>query len=295
MSKRSAVIAITVLVCATLVGGTLGRHTRPFTPAPKTASGAMSSIEEDYEEALQVVTANYAGEVKHEKASQAAIQSMLWSLDPHSTFFPPDEFRKLREDQDSRFYGIGVSIRRYKGGVYVTSLVAEDAPAARKGLRPGDLILEVEGQDASEWGSERVSREVRGDRGKPVTIKVQRAGAEAPIYFTVVRDAVPLPSIPIYFMVRPGTGYIGLTRGFQHTTDDELRRAIRAAAHAGHAATYFRSARQSGRPSGSSDRRQQRISAARPGYCFRAGARGKKKLSSTNPPASILKSFPWLF
>lgn len=187
----------------------------------------MGSIEEDYEAALEVVAENYAGEVKHEKAAQAAIQSMLWALDPHSTFFPPDEFRKLREDQDSRFYGIGVSIRRYKGGVYVTSLVAEDGPAARKGLRPGDLILEVDGQDASEWGSDRVSKEVRGDRGEPVTLKVQRAGAPAPLYFTVVRDAIPLPSIPLFFMLRPGIGYIGLTRGFQHTTDDELRRAIR--------------------------------------------------------------------
>ncbi|MEJ7615771.1 MAG: S41 family peptidase [Pyrinomonadaceae bacterium] len=227
MSKRSTIITIAVLLCSTLVGGTLGRHKRPFAPAPKNSDVAMESIEEDYEAALQVVSANYAGEVKHEKASQAAIQSMLWALDPHSTFFPPDEFRKLREDQDSRFYGIGVSIRRYKGGVYVTALVAEDAPAARQGMRPGDLILEVEVQEGSVWGSDRVSNDVRGARGKPVTIMIERAGAHAPLYFTVVRDAIPLPSIPISFMVRPGTGYVGLTRGFQHTTDDELRRAIR--------------------------------------------------------------------
>lgn len=227
MSRKSIVIAVAVLFCSTLVGGTLGRHKRPFAATPRHSDAAMENIEADYEAALEVVAENYAGEVKHEKAAQAAIQSMLWALDPHSTFFPPDEFRKLREDQDSRFYGIGVSIRRYKGGVYVTSLAAEDGPAARKGMRPGDLILEVDGQDASEWGSDRVSKEVRGDRGEPVTIKVQRVGAPAPLYFTVVRDAIPLPSIPLSFMLRPGVGYVGLTRGFQHTTDDELRRAIR--------------------------------------------------------------------
>jgi carboxyl-terminal processing protease len=132
----------------------------------------------------------------------------------------------LKEDQDSRFYGIGVTIVQHRDGVYIQSAV-ENTPAARLGLRYGDRILEVEGKDAREWSSEQVSKQVRGARGEPVTLKVERAGSEAPLYFTIVREAVPLPSIRDSYMIRPGTGYIGLTRGFQHTSDDELRDSLK--------------------------------------------------------------------
>ena len=114
---------------------------------------------------------------------------------------------------------------QHRDGVYVQSAV-ENTPAARLGLRYGDRIVEVEGKDARDWSSEQVSKNVRGGLGKPVTIKVERAGSEAPLDFTLVRDSVPLPSIRNAYMVRPGTGYIGLTGGFQHTTDEELREAL---------------------------------------------------------------------
>src|SRR2546426_11840100 len=150
---------------------------------------------------------------------------MLSTLDPHSSYFPYNEFRKLKEDQDSRFYGIGVTIVQHRDGVYIQSTV-EGTPAARLGLRYGDRIVEVDGKDAHDWSSEQVSKNVRGGRGEPVNIKVERAGSEAPLYFTIIRDSVPLPSIRNAYMLRPGTGYVGLTGGFQSTSDEELREAI---------------------------------------------------------------------
>jgi carboxyl-terminal processing protease len=84
----------------------------------------------------------------------------------------------------------------------------------------------VDGKDAREWSSEQVSKNVRGGRGEPVTIKVDRAGSEAPLSFTLIRDSVPLPSIRNAYMLRPGTGYVGLTGGFQSTSDEELREAL---------------------------------------------------------------------
>ena len=68
---------------------------------------------------------------------------------------------------------------------------------------------------------------MRGGLAEPVTIKVERAGSEAPLYFTIVRDAVPLPTIRNSYMIRPGTGYIGLTGGFQRSSDDELAKAMK--------------------------------------------------------------------
>src|SRR5688572_30498 len=228
MAKRFIIIAGALILVTAVLGGTIGtskRLRRTVAIGGPVSDRPAEEIEKDYNEAVSTVSANYVREIDYEKATQAAVQGMLTTLDPHSTYFPYNEFKKLKEDQDSRFYGIGVTIVQHRDGVYIQSAV-ENTPAARLGLRYGDRILEVDGKDAREWSSEQVSKNVRGALGKPVTIKVDRAGSEAPLDFTLVRDAVPLPSIRNAYMVRPGTGYIGLTGGFQHTTGEELREAI---------------------------------------------------------------------
>lgn len=228
MSKRFAIFACAIVLIAALVGGTIGRSRRFRHSTPTNGSvtyAQADDIEKDYNEAIETISGRYAGDIDYEKATQAAIQGMLSTLDPHSMYFPYNEFRKLKEDQDSRFYGIGVTIVGHRDGVYIQSAV-EGTPAGRLGLRYGDRILEVDGKDARDWSSEQVSKNVRGGRGEPVTLKVDRAGAEAPLTFTIIRDSVPLPSIRNAYMLRPGTGYVGLTGGFQSTSDEELREAI---------------------------------------------------------------------
>lgn len=228
MSKRFAIFACAIVLIAAVVGGTIGRSRRFRHSAPTNGSvtyAQADDIEKDYNEAIETISGRYAGDIDYEKATQAAIQGMLSTLDPHSMYFPYNEFRKLKEDQDSRFYGIGVTIVGHRDGVYIQSAV-EGTPAGRLGLRYGDRILEVDGKDARDWSSEQVSKNVRGGRGEPVTLKVDRAGAEAPLMFTIIRDSVPLPSIRNAYMLRPGTGYVGLTGGFQSTSDEELREAI---------------------------------------------------------------------
>lgn len=217
-----------ILVTAILGGiiGTSGRLGELTSGNAKNSYRVADEIEKDYNEAVTTITTNYSGDIDHEKATQAAIQGMLSTLDPHSAYFPYSEFRKLREDQDSRFFGIGVTIVAHRDGVYIQSVV-EGAPAAKLGLRYGDRIVEVDGKDSRDWSSEQVSKNVRGGLGEPVTIKVERAGSAAPLYFTIVRDAVPLPTIRNAYMIRPGTGYIGLTGGFQRSSDDELSKAMK--------------------------------------------------------------------
>lgn len=230
MSRIFIIAAILILVTATVVGGLYTRSTRRRSVANTNASAAQDQyeadkIENDYSEAIEIVEHNYVGAIDYEKATQAAIQGMLFTLDPHSFYFPSAEFKKLKEDQASSFYGIGVQILRHDDGVYIQSVV-ENTPASRAGLRYGDRIVEVDGKDAREWSSDEVSKNVRGERGKDVNIKVERAGQEVALNFRIVRDAVPLPSIRNAFMITSGTGYIGLVGGFQHTTDDELRESI---------------------------------------------------------------------
>ena len=225
MSSRTftRITAITILLAATLVGGIWGSRAFSYQTSGE-ASGA-ARIESSFNEALSVISENYVESVDYEKANEAAIQGMLWTLDPHSNFFTPTEYQRLLQDQESRFTGIGVSILRHRDGVYVQTPL-EGTPADRAGLRFGDRIVEVDGKDAREWTTQQVSKAVRGPEGEPVTIKIERAGSQAPLYFTIKRGSVPQPSIRNAFMVRPGTGYVGLTGGFTQTTADELSAAL---------------------------------------------------------------------
>ncbi len=229
ITRKFTFAALAVIVVAALAGGTIGTSERLSgltSGTSKNSYRVADNIEKDYNEAVATITSNYSGDIDHEKATQAAIQGMLSTLDPHSAYFPYSEFKKLKEDQDSRFFGIGVTIVQHRDGVYVQSAV-DGAPAAKLGLRYGDRIVEVDGKDSRDWTSEQVSKNVRGGLGEPVTIKIERAGSAAPLYFTIVRDAVPLPTIRNSYMIRPGTGYIGLTGGFQRSSDDELSKAMK--------------------------------------------------------------------
>ena len=234
MKRGFSIAAILLLVAATVAGGLYTRSRRHRAAANASATARTASaedkyeadkIESDYSEAIETVEQNYAGDIDYEKATQAAIQGMLFTLDPHSVYFSSAEFKKLKEDQASSFYGIGVQILRHDDGVYIQSVV-QSTPASRAGLRYGDRIVAVDGKDARDWSSDEVSKNVRGERGREVQIKVERVGQESALNFTIVRDAVPLPSIRNAFMITPVTGYVGLVGGFQHTTDDELRESI---------------------------------------------------------------------
>ncbi len=222
MNRKFLYIAILTVVSGAAAGGLFGNL-----PAKSSADTSVTSqkIVSDYREALSVIDQNYIGGVKHEKILESSIQSMLWTLDPHSSFFTREEFRKLYEEQASQFYGIGVSILQHRDGVYVQSVIP-GTPADKAGVRFGDKFLTVDGKEAKEWTSAEVSRNVRGERGTSVNVKFDRAGSEKPTELTIVRGGVPLPSIRNYFMLSDGVGYVGLTGGFQETTAAELDQAI---------------------------------------------------------------------
>jgi len=221
MSKKIAFIVILFITVSAVIGGLFGKFSK--TAADTTVTPEKIAV--DYREALDVIDKNYVGVVKHEQLSEKSIQSMLWTLDPHSAFFSADEYRKLNEEQASEFYGIGVSILQHRDGVYVQSIIPK-TPADKAGLRYGDRFISVDDKDAKEWTSAEVSKNVRGPQGTSVNVKVERAGVAKPLEFNIVRGGVPLPSIRNSFMLGDGVGYIGLIGGFQGTTSDELDAAI---------------------------------------------------------------------
>src|SRR5688572_564772 len=222
MKRSFVVIAVILVAIGAVVGALFGRL-----QSSASAGTAITSerIAADYREALDVVGENYSGKADRENVSDSSIQGMLWSLDPHSSFFTREEFERLSQEQASQFYGIGVSIFQRRDGVYVQSIVP-GTPAESVGLRYGDRITEVDGKNATDWTSSEVSKNVRGERGTTVKVKVERANSATPMVFDIVRGGVPLPSIRNYFMLPNGVGYVGLTGGFQETTAEELNEAL---------------------------------------------------------------------
>lgn len=222
MNRRFTIFAIILVAVGAVLGGLFGRM-----PSRSSAEGTVTkeTLLADYREAVRVVENEYAGKADLEKLNDSSIQGMLWTLDPHSSFFTAEEYRKLTEDQSSQFYGIGVSILQHRDGVYVQSVIP-NTPADKAGLRYGDRFLTVGGKDAKEWTSAEVSKNVRGERGTTVKVQIDRVGNANPLDLEIVRGGVPLPSVRNVFMLPESIGYVGLTGGFQQTTAEELSMAI---------------------------------------------------------------------
>jgi len=207
MGKRIGIIALILVAAGAVLGGLFGRVPLRASASDNTTSAKVLA---DYREALDLVDSNYIGAVDHEKITDSSIQGMLWTLDPHSSFFTKEEFRKLYEEQASQFYGIGVSILQHRDSVYVQSVIP-NTPAEKAGLRYGDRFLTIDGKDARDWSSAEVSKNVRGEKGTSVKISVERVGSASPINLEITRGGVPLPSIRNYFMLPNSVGYVGLT------------------------------------------------------------------------------------
>ncbi|MCX7751514.1 MAG: S41 family peptidase [Blastocatellia bacterium] len=217
MARWSVWLALALILSAVALWGRPSLGGDGPTPA---------QIKEDFLEAMRLVHTQYAGEVDSTALLTSTIRGMLAALDPHSNYLTPREYADLRQEQESEFFGIGVTINQRRGRVYVISVIP-GTPADRAGLRYGDAILAVDGRSAEGWSTQEVARRVRGERGTTVELTVERAGEATPLTFRIARAPIPLPTIRTAFVIRPGVGYLGLTGGFQSTTTEELDEQLR--------------------------------------------------------------------
>jgi carboxyl-terminal processing protease len=190
------------------------------------ATGTKTRILDDFSQAVFVAQRQYAGKVDYEKVTKSSILGMLQTLDPHSSFLDRKEWETFQNEQRSRYYGIGSTIAQRNGKVYIMSPF-EGTPAHRAGIRYGDHIVAVNGESTEGWTSPQVSSKLLGAEGTPVTVTVARAGIKTPVEYKLIRGSVSLPSISSYFLLDNNVGYIFLSRGFNTTTYEEIRAAIR--------------------------------------------------------------------
>ncbi len=171
-----------------------------------------------FTDVIRLIEKNYVETVDKEELIQKAIQGMVRSLDPHSSFLPPKAFEELQVDTHGEFGGIGIVITMKDGILTVVSPI-EGTPAYQAGIQAMDRIIKVDGeptQDMELW--EAVSK-MRGEEGTRVTITILREGESEPIDFPLVRDTIPIESVKA-IMIEPGFGYIWLTNFRDNTTDD---------------------------------------------------------------------------
>jgi carboxyl-terminal processing protease len=175
-----------------------------------------------------LVEQNYAEPLNGDRAERAiydgAIPGMLRVLDPHSSFYDPKAYAKMREDQHGKYYGVGMLIQPQSNKIVVVSPF-EGTPSFKAGIRPGDVIAAVDGKSTDNMSSEDVANLLKGPKGTHVQITVAREGAPKPLVFDLIRDEIPHNSIDLAYQLRPGIGYVHITN-FQETTGRELNDAL---------------------------------------------------------------------
>jgi carboxyl-terminal processing protease len=215
-SRLLSVGALTIAISA-LVGGVMGRNVAA-------SEDRLSENERTFAAALTVIETRYVDKVESDRLVYGAISGMLQTLDPHSNFMDPRAYAQLRERQEGKYYGLGITISAVDGDITVVSLF-EGSPAYKQGIRRGDIIAKVDDKDAKGWTTEDAVRVLRGKKGTTVDVYLKRPGIEGLFKVTVERDEITIPTIPAEFMLDAQTGYVRL-QDFAEHTDSDLGRAL---------------------------------------------------------------------
>lgn len=236
-------IVLTALVFSAAAQAQPGQTTAKVKPdAGKEAAGksvavrpaTVESIRDDIREALTMIEGNHVTgrTLNYSDVVKASLNSALGALDPHSNYFDAKDNEQFRNDQSSRYYGVGATIGDLAdadGKVIATYIKAtfDGAPAHRAGLRYGDKIIDVNGVSMIGKSFSEVRGHLRGAQGTLAKVTVERLATGKRETVEIIRDAVPQPSVNEAYMIRPGVGYISMRGNFTNTTYNEFVAAMR--------------------------------------------------------------------
>lgn len=179
---------------------------------------------EVFSNVLNLLQQHYVDPIDVQEVINGAINGMLTSLDPHSSYMVPDDFKELQEETHGSFSGIGIEITIKDGILSVVSPI-EDTPAYRAGIEAGDQIIRIEEELTKNMTLMEAVKKLRGKKGTEVTISIHRAGWNELKDFTLVRDEIPMHSVKT-MELEPGLFYVRISN-FQANTNRDFLKALR--------------------------------------------------------------------
>ena len=216
-----------LVVTGAVLGGVYGPGTHV---AAASSDDEITSSVKDFTSFYSTIQQNFADPLSADKAIyDGAIPGMLRTLDPHSNFYDPKALQAMREEQRGHYYGVGMQVvGRTLGGVMNTVVVNPfvGSPAYKAGLRPNDIIVEVNDKSTVGMSSTEVADLLKGPRGTPVQVKVSRGESPEKLTFDLIRDEINRSSVTEAFMLKPGIGYIKLEE-FIETTGADFDAALK--------------------------------------------------------------------
>lgn len=184
-----------------------------------------------YVSVFRTVKQAYVDEVSDEQLMQAAIRGLLTDLDPHSAYLDAEQSQSLSEAASGAYDGIGLELVQQPDRSLLVISPIDDTPAARAGMRPGDIITAIDGQPIEADSVEAAVAILRGEPGSTVMLTVLREGQPAPLEVAVVRDTIRITSVRTR-LLQPGYGYLRIST-FQSDTGLDLRKRLQELAEPG--------------------------------------------------------------
>ncbi len=215
---RSRLKVFSIILIIAFMGVVIGRWS---------AAQNTGSVYEDlrtFTEVFTTIKKHYVDDVKAKDLMQSAIKGMINSLDPHSAYLSPEDYREFQTETKGEFGGIGIQIGIKDNALTVIAPI-EDTPAWRAGIKAGDKILKIDGQSTKDMNINEAVKKMRGPKGKPVTLTIMREGWKDSKDITIIRDIIKIKSVK-YKMIDKEIGYIKLTQ-FQEKTAEDLANALK--------------------------------------------------------------------
>jgi carboxyl-terminal processing protease len=173
---------------------------------------------------FEIVRADYVQPVPDRDLVENALNGMLTGLDPHSSYMNPNAFREMQAETRGRFGGLGLEVTQEEGVIKVVSPI-DDTPAARAGIKPGDLIVLLDGKSVQGMSLSEAVDQMRGNPGTSIRLTIKRAGVDKPVEVTLTREIIHTKVVRQRLF--NDVGYIRLT-SFDEQAATALRQAVRS-------------------------------------------------------------------
>lgn len=225
---RNTTRYVLILLLGVFIGAaiTIEHAVRADKPAAVQEALAPLPLDElkTFAEVFTRIQQDYVEPVNNKKILEDAIQGMLSGLDPHSAYLDPQAYKEMRVSTEGQFGGLGIEVTMENGFVKVVSPI-DGTPAAKSGLKTGDLIVRIDKKPVKGMNLNEAVRMMRGKPGTKIVLTIVREGHDKPMVFTLTRAVIKLHSVKRR-LLEPGYGYLRITQ-FQGNTGKGVNRALK--------------------------------------------------------------------